>query len=143
MRAISEDESRSEDEREAASKYVEASKDHSDVRVLVEGEERTFPYKSDTGHEVVKLLLKHDLVDNETFAELRSENTTGRPLLKRRKDMKGDEFERRYRTNEDQEIVYSGDIFYASSQWTATRVREFDKVLKGLFPDAQIRIELV
>ena len=147
MLAISQDESRDKEERDAAEDYLKvSSKDRSDVQILVGGEaERTFPYKSDVGHEVVRVLLEHDLLDDGTFEELRRDNTTGRFLLKQISDMQGDEAEKRYRTRDDQKIEYGGKTYYASSQWTSDSVSEFDDVIQNLLPEEapSVKIKLV
>jgi hypothetical protein len=144
MSAISQDPDQEEEVRGAAKDFANvSSKDRSDVQVLVDGQvESSFPYKADVGHEVVRVLLSHDLVDEDTFERLRKDRTTKRPLLKQESEMEGDEATRRYRTKEGQEIEYGGDTYYASSQWTADAVHEFNRVVQDILPSGSSRVEV-
>lgn len=146
MSAIGQDPEQDEDVRELARKFADvSSKDHSDVQILVNGEAvRSFPYKADVGHELVRVLQDHDLLTGETFDALRTDQTTGRPLLKTMNEMKGDDVERRYRTKDDQKIVHEGETYYASSQWTAKRVVDINDVLSDVFGSAtRVTVHLI
>jgi len=147
MSAISQDPDQEEEVREAARKFANvSSKDHSDVQIVVDGEPvRTFPYKTDVGHEVVRVLLDRDLLTDEMFHKLRIDTTTGRPLLKQKNEMDGDEAERRYRTKKDQMIEYNGERYYASSQWSADKIGPMNQVVSEVVANdgPSVRIELI
>jgi hypothetical protein len=142
MLAISQDETRDKEERDAAEQYHKASKDRANVKILVDGEEkRHLKYKGHTGFAVAQVLQEIGLLD-AVFDGLRTDKTTRRQLLKRKEEMNEDEISNRYHVSEERKIVHGGDVYYASSQWKEGDVPNFQKEIQKLLPEDAPKIEL-
>ena len=91
--------------------------------------------KSDIGLQTVRLLHHHGLIDDNTLAYLKEDKTCTFPLLKKSEDFKEYEIKyRKYRTNEQPELVYNGEEYYVARNWGINHIEKFISKFTQRFP---------
>ncbi len=96
--------------------------------------------KSDIGYSTVKLLEDKGLINDTIFKFLREDKSCSFQLLKLKEEFTETEVKyRKYRTNDEPELVFNGQGYYVARNWGIGNIQKFiDKILKSF---SQIRYE--
>ncbi len=93
--------------------------------------------KSDIGLETIKLLDAQKLIDTETILYLQADKSCSHHLLKKQEEVTDTEIKyKRYRTNNEPELIFNGDGFYVARNWGINNIdkfiNKFTEKFKGL-----------
>ncbi|MBG78301.1 MAG: hypothetical protein CL570_04645 [Alphaproteobacteria bacterium] len=144
LEAIATDPERPEEERKKIRKSVDdiskTTKDTSRVDIIYDGVEEFLQFKkADIGLNVVKTIEKNALLDVGVFEFLRSNRTCSFDLLKREDEVTETEKKyRKYRVNQDPELIYKGNEYYVARNWGRQSAEKFKKIIERKFPQLKI-----
>lgn len=137
--AISSDPEQDKDVRDNASTALtnlsNSNKDRSLYSILYNGNVEVEKIKkSDIGLSTVKILDKHNLINDEMFDFLRKDRTCSFQLLKRLEEVTETEKKYgRYRINGTPELIYNGEEYFVARNWGKQNTDEFiKKMLKKI-----------
>jgi hypothetical protein len=96
--------------------------------------------KSDVGYSTVKLLEEKGLIDEDVFQFLREDRSCSFMLLKLPKEFTKTEVKyRKYRTNDDPELIFNNQGYYVARNWGVGNVQRFIDKISARF--SQLRYE--
>lgn len=96
--------------------------------------------KSDIGCSTIKLLEGNGLIDEDAFKFLRKDKSCSFMLLKLPGEFTPTEIQyRKYRTNDDPELIFNSQGYYVVRSWDVGNIQRFMDKMTGRFP--QIRYE--
>jgi hypothetical protein len=84
--------------------------------------------KSDIGLETIKLLSQENLIDDNVISYLKEDKSCSFLLLKKQGEFTDTEIKyRKYKTNDEPELIYNGEGFYVARNWG---INNIDKLIK-------------
>lgn len=138
--AISSDPDQEKDVRDNIGKAINSisvgEKDRSLISIYFNDE----PYvenirKSDIGFSTVRLLEDNGLIDEEAFEFLREDRSCSFILLKLPAEItEGEIKHRRYRINDDPELIFNGQGYYVARNWNIENIQGFMDKMTSRFP---------
>lgn len=135
--AISSDPDQDKDVRDKISIALDSisgtSKDRSLLNIYFNGELYVQDIKkSDLGFSTVKLIEEKGLLDDDVFNFLREDRSCSFQLLKMPSEFTETEIKyRKYRTNDEPELLYSGTGYYVARNWGIGNIQRFMDKMSG------------
>ena len=94
--------------------------------------------KSDIGLNTVMLLEQQNLIDEEVFEFLRDDKSCSFQLLKKSDEVTSTEKKyRKYRVNQDPELIFDGQGYYVARNWGVGNVDGFVAKITNRFPEIE------
>lgn len=91
--------------------------------------------KSDIGLQTVKLLNEYGLINDEILEFLKADKTASFPLIKTREEFTETEIKyRKYKVNEDPELIYDSVEYYVVRNWGIGNIHKFISKFEDKFP---------
>jgi len=138
--AISSDPEQDKDTRDSINTALENlsgdSKDRSSYNILFDN----VPYvkgikKADIGFSTVRLLDEKKLINKEVIQFLKEDKSCSFPLIKKKEEVTDTETKyRKYRINEDPELVFGDEQFYVARNWGKGNTQRFIEKFSTKFP---------
>ncbi len=129
-----------EQEKRRVNESSHQDKDYSLVSILYNGGvyEESFQ-KTHIGYFTVKLLQDKGLLDDKVLKFLRDDKSSNYFLLKTEEEMSDDDKRKRYHLKEEREIIYKGEAYYASSQWSLQNIKPFMDKIEDRFSEIKFK----
>ena len=97
--------------------------------------------KSDLGFSTVKLLEQKNLIDGEVFKFLKEDRSCSFSLLKLPEEFTETEVKyRKYRANNEPELMYDGKGYYIVRNWGINNIQSFMDKMSARFPKLRYQI---
>ena len=139
--AISSDPEQDKDTRDSASNAIEklsnSGKNTSLCSIKFKGViEAEKIRKSDIGYSTVMILKEQNLINDNSIGFLKNDKSCSFHLLKSVEEMTEGEMKyRRYRHNEEPELIYDNVGYYVARNWGTNNIGKFIKNIKSKFSD--------
>jgi len=144
--AISSDPKQEKDVRDKISETLQSisssgGKDKSSIIIKYKDQEYIIDKKADIGSKTVDILLKNNLINNESIKILENDTSCGFILIKERKDITESEIEyTRYPLNKPPELVYNNREYYIVRNWGIGNIDKFIDNMTINFPGLRYEI---
>lgn len=111
-------------------------RDYSRYSISYEGAEPKEPFKkADIGYMTIKLLEQQNLIDEKVFQFLRKDKSSNFQLLKKLDEMSDVEKQyKKYRHDDEPELVYKGEGYYVVRNWGVDNIGSFIEKIENKFP---------
>jgi hypothetical protein len=98
--------------------------------------------KADIGYQTVLLIESSGLMSENVFTFLRNNNSCGFQLLKKHEEVTENEKQyRRYRVNNEPELIYKDERFYVARNWGINNISSFIDACQSRLPQLNFEID--
>jgi hypothetical protein len=145
--AISTDPEQDVDTRNTADKLINEmgtqAKDRSRINIYLNDELKVKNIrKADIGYQTVLLIESSGLMSENVFTFLRNNNSCGFQLLKKHEEVTENEKQyRRYRVNNEPELIYKDERFYVARNWGINNISSFIDACQSRLPQLNFEID--